>query len=121
MVRFMNKTLHAYLDNPVAFGLIAMPFILGLGTVNPLAFWLSIVTGIAALILTILTDRQFGLVKILPYKHHLAVDFMVGAAFIVAPLLLGFRGFEAIYYWVLGATVLLVVALDNTQDIARVE
>jgi len=49
MTRFMNKTLHAYLDYPVALGLIAMPFVLELGTVNPLAFWLSVVTGVAAL------------------------------------------------------------------------
>ena len=118
MTRFMNKTLHAYLDYPVALGLIAMPFVLGLGTVNPLAFWLSVVTGVAALVLTIFTDHQFGVVKILPYKLHLLVDFMVGAAFVAAPFVLGFVGLEAVYYWVLGATVLLVVALDNTQDVA---
>ena len=117
MTRFMNKTLHAYLDYPVALGLIAMPFVLGLGTVNPLAFWFSVVTGVAALVLTIFTDHQFGVVKILPYKLHLLVDFMVGAAFVAAPFVLGFAGLEAVYYWVLGATVLLVVALDNTQDV----
>jgi hypothetical protein len=118
MTRFMNKTLHAYLDYPVAFGLIAMPFIFGLGASNPLAFWLSVATGVAALVLTIFTDHQFGLVKILPYKLHLAVDFAVGAAFVVAPFVLGFAGLEATYYWVLGATVLLVVALDNTPDMS---
>lgn len=117
MTRFMNKTLHAYLDYPVAFGLIAMPFILGLGAVSPLAFWLSVVTGVAALILTVFTDHQFGLVKILPYKLHLFVDFLVGVAFVAAPIVLGFAGLEAAYYWVLGTTVLLVVALDNTQNV----
>ena len=118
MTRFMNKTLHAYLDYPVALGLIAMPFVLELGTVNPLAFWFSVVTGVAALVLTTFTDHQFGVVKILPYKLHLLVDFMVGAAFVAAPFVLGFAGLEAVYYWVLGATVLLVVALDNTQEVA---
>lgn len=116
MTQFMNKTLHSYLDYPVALGLIAMPGILGLGAVNPLAFWLSIATGFAALLLTIFTDHQFGLVKIIPYKLHLLVDFMVGAAFVAAPFILGFAGLEAAYYWVLGATVLLVVALDNTRS-----
>ena len=118
MTRFMNKTLHAYLDYPVALGLIAMPFVLGLGAVNPLAFWLSVLTGVAALVLTIFTDHQFGIVKILPYKLHLLVDFMVGAAFVVSPFILGFSGLEAVYYWVLGATVLLVVGLDGTQEVA---
>ena len=72
MTRFMNKTRHAYLDYPVALGLIAMPFPLGLGAVNPLAMWLSVVAGLS--------------------------------------------GKDAVYYWGLGATVLVVVALDNTQE-----
>jgi len=71
------------------------------------------VTGVAALVLTIFTDHQFGIVKILPYKLHLLVDFMVSAAFVAAPFVLGFAGLEAVYY-----SVLLVVALDNTQDVA---
>lgn len=116
MTRFMNKHLHAYLDYPVALGLIAMPFVFGLGVTNLMAFWLSIVTGIAALVLTIFTDHHLGLVRVLPYKLHLAVDFMVGLAFVVAPFVLGFAGLDAAYYWFLGATVLVVVALDNTVE-----
>lgn len=116
MTHFINKTLHSYLDYPVALGLIALPSLLGLGAVNPLAFWLSVVTGGAALLLTLFTDHQFGVVKIIPYKLHLLVDFLVGAAFVAAPFILGFAGIEAAYYWVLGATVLLVVMLDRTKD-----
>lgn len=118
MIRFMNKTLHAYLDYPVALGLIAMPFIFGLGATHPLAFWLSVATGAAAFVLTIFTDHQFGLVRILPYKLHLAVDFMVGVVFIAAPFVLGFVGLDAAYYWFFGATVLVVVALDSTPQTA---
>lgn len=116
MFRFMNKTLHAYLDYPVAAGLIVMPFILGLGSVNPFAFWLSVLTGVAALLLTVFTDHHLGLVKVLPYQLHLVVDFLVGLAFVAAPYVLSFAGLEAAYYWVIGVTVLCVVGLDNTQE-----
>ena len=51
-MRFITKTIHAYLDYPVALGLMVMPFIIGLGTSSPLAFWLSVVTGGAAFVLT---------------------------------------------------------------------
>jgi hypothetical protein len=121
MLRFMNKRLHAYLDYPVALALIAMPFILGLGAVNPLAFWLSVVTGVAAFFLTILTDHHLGLVRILPYKLHLAVDLLVGVTFLAAPFVLGFAGIEASYYWILGATVVVVVTFDGTQDAVAAE
>ena len=114
-MRFITKEIHAYLDYPVAIGLIIMPFILGLGSLNPLAMWLSVVTGIAALVLTILTDHHLGLIRVLPYKLHLTVDFMVGLAFVAIPFILGFAGLEAAYYWVIGATVLVVVGLHKAD------
>lgn len=109
MPRFITKDIHAYLDYPVAFGLLLMPMLLGLGSSNGLAFSLSIATGAAALLLTILTDHKLGLIKVLPYKLHLAVDGMVGVVFLLAPFVLGFSGLDAAYYWVIGATVLVVV------------
>ena len=48
--RFITKSIHAYLDYPVALGLVAMPLWLGLGSENALAFWLSVATGVAAAI-----------------------------------------------------------------------
>jgi len=92
--RFITKSIHAYLDYPVAFGL---------GEGNLLAFWLSVVTGAAAFLLTIL----------------MTVDGMVGAAFVIAPVVLGFTGLEFWYYMVLGLTVLLVVGLHKAEgDVA---
>lgn len=114
--RFITKTIHAYLDYPVALGLIAMPFLFGLGETAPLAFWLSVITGVAAFALTVLTDHQLGLIRILPYSLHLAVDAMVGVAFVAAPILLGFLGLDFWYYMGLGLTVLAVVGLHQPED-----
>ncbi len=115
MSRFVTKTIHAYLDYPVALGLIATPFILGLGAENPIALQLSVATGLAALVLTLLTDHHLGVVKVLSYQLHLTVDFLVGLAFVAAPFLFGFTGLEAAYYWVIGATVLIVVGLHKPE------
>jgi len=114
--RFITKTIHAYLDYPVAFGLIAMPFLFGLGAENPLALWLSVATGIAAFLLTVLTDHHLGVFRVLPYTLHLTVDGLVGLTFVIAPLVLGFAGIEFWYYTALGLTVLLVVGLHQPDD-----
>ena len=114
--RFVTKTIHAYLDYPVAVGLIAMPFLFGLGAENALAFWLSVATGIAAFALTVLTDHHLGVIRVLPYSLHLAVDGLVGVAFVAAPLVLGFVGLDFWYYTVLGLTVLAVVGLHQPED-----
>ena len=74
--RFVTKTIHAYLDYPVAISLIVMPFLLQLGGSHPLAKWLSVGTGIAALLLTIFTDHKLGVFRVLPYSVHLGRRFV---------------------------------------------
>lgn len=111
--RFITKTIHAYLDYPVALSLIALPFILQLGSSHPFAFWLSVVAGIAALLLTVFTDHKFGLIRMIPYRTHVAVDFLVGITFLLAPFLLGFSGLDAWFYWVNAMAVITVVSLNE--------
>ena len=117
--RFVTKTIHAFLDYPVAVSLMVMPFLLGLGSSHVLALWLAVITGVAAFILTLLTDHQTGIIRVLPYSFHLAVDFAVGLAFIAAPLVFGFTGLDAWYYWLNGAAVLVVVSLHKPDTTAQ--
>jgi hypothetical protein len=65
--RFVTKSMHAFLDYPVAISLIGAPFLLGLGSSHPLALWLAVGTGVAAFVLTVFTDHQLGVFRVLPY------------------------------------------------------
>jgi len=114
-IRFVTTNIHAYLDYPVALGLIGLPVVLNLGQSNPLAFWLSVVTGVAALILTMLTDHETGLIRVVPYSFHLIVDFAVGVVFLAAPFVLGFKGIDFAYYVVNALAVLTVVSLHKPE------
>lgn len=117
--RFVTKTMHAFLDYPVALSLIILPFALGLGGSHPLALWLAVGAGVAALILTVFTDHKFGLVRIIPYKIHVAIDLLVGLAFLLAPLALGFSGIDAWYYWINAIAVITVVSLSEPGTFAK--
>ncbi|MEP3210796.1 MAG: hypothetical protein ABJN95_16455 [Maribacter sp.] len=114
-MKFITKRIHAFLDYPVALALIALPFLLGLGSSNPLALQLSVATGIAALILTLLTNHHLGVLKVIPYTFHLAVDFLVAIVFILAPFIFSFEGIDAYYYWINGIAVLVVVSLHKSE------
>jgi hypothetical protein len=114
-MKFITKQFHAYIDYPVALALIGLPFILGLGASNPLALYLSVATGVAALLLTAVTDHDTGILRLVPYKFHLGVDFLVGIVFIVAPFLLSFQGLDAWFYWANGLAVLTVVGLHKPE------
>lgn len=119
-MRFITRTIHVYLDYPVAISLMVLPFLLGLGAGNPLAKWLTVGTGATAFILTLLTNHELGVVKVVPYWLHVAVDRVVGVVFIAAHFALGFTGLDAAYYWANGATVLLVTLLLNAPEPAQV-
>ena len=115
--RFITKSIHAYvIDYPFAIVLIAAPFVLKLGQTGPVAMWLSVVVGVAALLLAALTDHPTGLVRIIPYWLHLWVDRAVGAVFVIAPFVFRFAGLDAWYYWILAAVVLLTTSVFNAPE-----
>jgi hypothetical protein len=115
--RFVTKAIHAYLiDYPVAVVLLVAPFLLNLGQSGPIALWLSVATGIAALILPLLTDHPTGAVKVIPYAIHLWVDRAVGVVFLAALFFFGFSGIAAWYYGVLGVAVLLTTSVLNAPE-----
>jgi len=89
---------------------------LGLGASNPAAKWLAVATGMTAFFLTLLTNHELGVLKVVPYWFHLAVDRLVGLAFAAAPFVLGFSGLDAIYYWTNGIAVLIVTVLLNAPE-----
>ncbi|MDU8944047.1 hypothetical protein [Ovoidimarina sediminis] len=112
-MRFVTKTIHAWLDYPVALALLVLPFLLGLGSSHPLALAISPVVGVAAVVLTVFTDHQMGLFRVLPYRLHLAVDLAVGLLFLILPVALGFTGLDAAFYLVNGAAVVAVIGLSK--------
>ncbi|MEZ4817525.1 MAG: hypothetical protein R2776_06105 [Flavobacteriaceae bacterium] len=115
-MRFVTKQIHAYLDYPVAIALMALPYLLGLGNSNAAALYLSVIVGVAALVLTVFTNHQLGLVRVIPYKIHLLVDGLVGFVFVLAPFIFSFQGLDALYYWIFGGTVLTVVSLHKPEN-----
>ncbi|PWE29886.1 hypothetical protein DDZ14_16805 [Maritimibacter sp. 55A14] len=120
-MRFVTKTIHAWLDYPVALALMGLPFLLGLGGSNPLALNISPIVGVTALLLTVFTDHHLGVIRVLPYKLHLVVDFAVGVLFLILPIALGFSGLDAAYYWLNGAAVVTVIGLSKPEtDMAAV-
>ena len=115
--RFVTKRIHAYLiDYPVAGLLIVAPFVLKLGESGPVAMWLSIATGVAALLLAALTDHNTGIVRIIPYWVHLWVDRAVGVVFLTAPFAFRFTGLDAWYYCANAAAILLVTSVFNAPE-----
>ncbi|MEZ5936273.1 MAG: hypothetical protein R3F54_31110 [Alphaproteobacteria bacterium] len=117
--RFVTKTMHAFLDYPVALSLAVLPFALQLGGSHPLALWLAVIAGVAAFLLTVFTDHRLGLFRVIPYRIHVAVDLLVGVLFLLAPFAFGFGGIDAWYYWANAIAVITVASLSEPGDLAK--
>lgn len=88
-MRFIPTRVHGMLDYLVGLLLIAAPWLLGFAD-GTWAQWSAIIVGIAALIYSLLTRYELGLVKVIPMPTHLALDALSGLFLAASPWLFGF-------------------------------
>lgn len=109
-IRFITPALHGAGDYAAAAALIVVPLVLRF---EGLALTLSIAGGAGLILYSLLTDYPLGPFKLLSYKTHIVLDLVAAVAFLAAPAALGFEGLTRIYYFVMGAGVIVVVALSG--------
>lgn len=97
--------------SPVAHGVIDIAFITAL-TMAPIMFDLVPAVDTACyvmaggyLIVTLITDFRFGVLRVLPYPIHGWLDLLTGLGLLVVPFLFGFEAgsAERNLFWILGA------------------
>ncbi|MBD1423976.1 SPW repeat domain-containing protein [Sphingobacterium arenae] len=114
-LRFLSPTNHGIVDYLAAVALIVSPFVLQLGSSNPLAPWISVVTGALVIVVSMATNYRYGAFKIIPFGGHLTLDLLVATLFMLVPSLFGFVGLDAAYYYINAVVVYLVVAVTASE------
>ena len=113
-MKFIPATFHGFLDYAVALTLIAGPFVLNF---TGIAQMLAIAGGAGLFLYSLITDYSVSVQKMLPFKVHLLFDFVAALVLIAAPFIFGAEGgFTEIakyFYIVIGAAVVIVVAVTN--------
>ena len=117
-MKFLTPKLHGLGDYAAAAVLIVAPFILGIKDQSLIAYWASIVAGIGLIIYSLLTDYTFSVAKVIPFKAHLVLDSIAGVVLIALAFLLELDALGRAYLIVMGAGVLLVVAVTQTEDVS---
>ncbi len=111
--RIINTRLHGILDYSSAF-ILLLPWITGFyeSGNDTLIFTLL---GIATIVFSVLTDYEFGLLKLIPMKMHLVLDTLSALFLIAMPWLFPVSHYQ--YYWpsFFGLAELLVVILSSSQ------
>ncbi len=93
-MRFLPTRVHALLDYSTGLLLIALPFLLGLTRGSSETWgaeaWIPIALGSAAIVYSLLTNYELGLLRILPMPVHLMLDAGSGVLLAASPWLFGF-------------------------------
>ena len=88
-MRFIPTRLHGIIDYLWGLSLLASPWALGYADV-PAARWLAVVFGAGAILYSMITVYELGLLRILPMPLHLMLDGAGGAFLAASPFLFGF-------------------------------
>jgi hypothetical protein len=113
----MNKPIsrrqHGMLDFPAAILLILAPWIFAFHDQSDAATVVPIVIGAAALLMSLMTNYEFGLLKVIPMSLHVMVDLLAGIVLALSPLIFGFTdaGTNAWLPHVVAGIALIGVAL----------
>ena len=110
--RFIPTKVHGALDYIVAIALIFAPMIFGFQSVGGAAVMVPMVLGIGLFLYSLLTDYEWGVIKVISMPYHLMIDIAAAVLLLLSPFIFGFND-EALNAWlphvIVGIAVILVV------------
>ena len=116
-MRFIPTRVHGVLDYLVGALLIAAPWLFNFAR-GGAETWVPVILGVGALVYSVFTDYELGVVRRIPMTTHLGLDAASGLLLAVSPWLFGFSTFVFWPHLILG--VFEIVAALTTQTTPRV-
>ena len=111
---------HAVLDYLMGVILIAAPWLLGFAD-NSAATILPVVLGASTLVYSLFTDYEYSMVRMIPFKAHLTLDFASGVLLLVSPWLFGFSDRMYLPHVILGAIEIGAVLMTKPKPVTEAE
>lgn len=90
MTDFIPTKVHGIVDYLAGALLLSSPWLFGFAYVGGAALFIPIYFGVLSLVMTIFTNHETGMIKILPLQIHLTLDVLAGFVLLIAPFLYKF-------------------------------
>ena len=116
-MRFIPTRVHGVLDYLVGTLLIAAPWLLNFNR-GGAETWVPVILGVGALVYSLLTNYELGVVRRIPMGTHLGLDAASGVLLALSPWLFGFSSYVFWPHLILG--IFEIIAALTTQTTPRV-
>ncbi|WP_147203692.1 SPW repeat domain-containing protein [Segetibacter aerophilus] len=100
-MKVISTKTHGVLDYLMGILLIASPWIFGFAN-GGAEQWIPIIVGAGALVYSLMTNYEMGVVKTLSMKTHLTLDLMAGILLAASPWIFGFSDRVSTPHLILG-------------------
>jgi hypothetical protein len=113
----ITSRLHGMLDYLVGIALIAAPWLFGFADFNnfPAATWTPVIIGAFIIAMSLLTNYEYSMAKIIPLRAHLLMDFIAALFLTVSPWVLNYADYVYAPHLIVGLVVMLVVSMTVRQ------
>ncbi len=120
-MRFISTRVHGFLDYAMGLLLIVAPWLFGFAA-GGAETWVPVVLGAGAILYSVLTDYELGLVRMIPMPAHLGLDALAGLLLAVSPWLFGFADYVYLPHLILGIAEVGAALFTETRprDVTRV-
>jgi hypothetical protein len=95
------RNVHGVLDYIVGLLLAASPWLFGFAD-GTAAQFVPVTLGVGALLYSLLTNYELGLIRVIPFRIHLMLDFASGLLLAASPWLFGFADRVYLPHLILG-------------------
>lgn len=113
-MKFISRRAHAILDYSVGVFLIAAPWLLGFAEGGSETY-VPVALGMAAILYSLITDYELGLLPWISFRVHLVLDVLHGVLLATSPWLFGFADKIYIPHLILGIMEIAVVVFTRTK------
>ena len=117
-MRFISTRTHGWLDYSVGLLMIFAPWLFNFAG-GGAETWIFVVLGAAALLYSLLTRYELGLIKAIPMRAHLTLDFLSGVLLALSPWLFGFADLVATPHVVFGLFEIGAALCTQTQPASQ--
>ena len=118
----LSTRVHGMIDYCFGVFLIIAPYLLGFAT-GGAEQWVPTILGLAIIGMSLMTDYELSLARVIPMPMHLGIDVLGGVLLAASPWLFGFSGRVYLPHLILGlveiGTALMTVSRSGSESLVE--